>query len=286
MNKLFRRFLAYTIDMMVVILVVQSISGIPQINPQLDDYNKYYDDYMESYQSYSSFKQDLKTDFSDKELSIEEYDSLVKEHDLYKEVLDKYYKDNTLTENNYKKLNNQIDGDYNKEYKKVYYQIEKNSILYFVLYLVVVFAYFVGFNYYTNGQTLGKKLMRLKIVDSKDIEKRVGIWSYIIRAIILYQVLYYLIKLIGVYTMSADLYYTVTSVFYSVQYYLEMLIVLMSMIRIDGRGPHDLLARTRVMQYDRKGQEVKDKFDLMLSKKKNDLKKEKKKIIEEPTDEE
>ena len=286
MNKLFRRFLAYTIDMMVVILVVQSISGIPQINPQLDDYNKYYDDYMESYQSYSSFKQDLKTDFSDKELSIEEYDSLVKEHDLYKEVLDKYYKDNTLTENNYKKLNNQIDGDYNKEYKKVYYQIEKNSILYFVLYLVVVFAYFVGFNYYTNGQTLGKKLMRLKIVDSKDIEKRVGIWSYIIRAIILYQVLYYLIKLIGVYTMSADLYYTVTSVFYSVQYYLEMLIVLMSMIRIDGRGPHDLLARTRVMQYDRKGQEVKDKFDLMLSKKKKDLKKEKKKIIEEPTDEE
>lgn len=286
MNKLFRRFLAYTIDMMVVILVVQSISGIPQINPQLDDYNKYYDDYMESYQSYSSFKQDLKTDFSDKELSIEEYDSLVKEHALYKEVLDKYYKDNTLTENNYKKLNNQIDGDYNKEYKKVYYQIEKNSILYFVLYLVVVFAYFVGFNYYTNGQTLGKKLMRLKIVDSKDIEKRVGIWSYIIRAIILYQVLYYLIKLIGVYTMSADLYYTVTSVFYSVQYYLEMLIVLMSMIRIDGRGPHDLLARTRVMQYDRKGQEVKDKFDLMLSKKKKDLKKEKKKIIEEPTDEE
>ena len=60
----------------------------------------------------------------------------------------------------------------------------------------------------------------------------------------------------------------------------------MSMIRIDGRGPHDLLARTRVMQYDRKGQEVKDKFDLMLSKKKKDLKKEKKKIIEEPTDEE
>ena len=56
--------------------------------------------------------------------------------------------------------------------------------------------YFIAFNKYTNGQTLGKKVMRLKIVNSKDIDAKVPIWSYLVRAIILYQPIYYLVKLL------------------------------------------------------------------------------------------
>ena len=41
MFKLLRRFVAYFIDLMVVMLIAQSLSGIPAINKQLDDYNKY-----------------------------------------------------------------------------------------------------------------------------------------------------------------------------------------------------------------------------------------------------
>jgi hypothetical protein len=54
MNKLFRRVVAYIIDMMVILLIVQSLSGVPQINKQLDDYNKYYGKCMNLYNTYLS----------------------------------------------------------------------------------------------------------------------------------------------------------------------------------------------------------------------------------------
>ena len=64
MRKLFKRFIAYFIDMLVVTLIVQSLSGIPQINRQLDDYNKYQNDYLENYRCfyiYSAFLQCAKS---------------------------------------------------------------------------------------------------------------------------------------------------------------------------------------------------------------------------------
>jgi len=60
-----------------------------------------------------------------------------------------------------------------------------------------------------------------------------------------------------------------------------MLIVAMMMIRFDGRGPQDLLARTRVISYDKNGKEIKDKLDIMINTKKENINK---KIIDEPTD--
>lgn len=282
MKKLFRRFIAYTIDMMVIILIAQSLSGIPQINKQLNNYNKYYNGYMELYELYASFKVDLTNDFKDKNLTEKEYNSLIENHEKYVDTLNEYYMDGKLTEKNYDKLNKKIDKEYNREYKKVYYKIEQNSVLYFVIYLVIVFTYFVGFNKYTNGQTLGKKLTKLRIINSKDENENVPVWSYVVRALILYQPIYYIIKLVGVSLMDMNMYYTITSFFYDIQYYLEMLIVIMVMVRIDGRGPHDLLARTRVVLYDRSGKEVQDKVDVMISKKMETIKKTKnKKIIDE-----
>lgn len=282
MKKLFRRVFAYLIDMMVVILIAQCISGIPLINRQLDAYNKSYDDYEELYEDYANFKIDLSKSFEDKELTEDEYNDLIEEHEDYVDTLNKYYKDSALTEKNYDKLNEVIDKEYIEEYKNIYFKIEKNSVCYMVIYLIVVFAYFVGFNMITKGQTLGKKLTRLRIVNSKDVNKKVAVWSYIVRALILYQPIYYIVKLIGVNFMGINTYYEVTSVIYNIQGYLEMLILVMLMMRTDGRGPQDMLAMTRVALFGRDGKELEDKPD-MISKKIDELKSKNKKIIDEPT---
>ena len=284
MKKLFKRFIAYMIDMVVILMITQCLSGIPQINKQLDDYNEYQENYITLYEEWTAFKANLTDSFEDKELTEEEYNSLVEEHVTYVDVLNNYYKDGKLTEKNYEKLNTKIDDYYLKEYKNIYYKIENNSKVQFIIYLVVVLAYFVGFNKYTNGQTLGKKLMRLKIVNSKDNGKDVPIWSYIVRVLILYQPIYYLVRLIGINFMDVNMYYDITSIFYNFQSYLEMLIIAMIMIRIDGRGLHDLLARTRVALYDENGNEIEYKFDIMLNKKKENLTKNKKTIDEESSE--
>lgn len=271
MNKIFRRFVAYTIDMMVITLVVQSLVGIPQINKQLDNYNKYYNEYIREYKTYVEFKTDLKDYYEDEKLSTKEYEKLVDENERYKDTVDKYYKDGKLTKKNYDKLNSDVDKEYNTWYKDIYYKIEKNSILYFGLYLIAVMAYFVGFAKYTNGQTLGKKLMRLRVVNAKDEVKNVNILSYVIRAVILYQPVLYLVKLVGINFWDAKMYFDVTNVVYSIQYYLELAVIVFAMIRIDGRGLHDILAGTRVLRYDKNGNEVEDKFNEMVMKAKEDM---------------
>lgn len=271
MNKLFKRFIAYTIDMMVILIVVDSLSGIPQINKQLNNYNKYSKEYYELLEDYIYFKDYLHNDL-DKELTEEDYNSWLEEYPEYKEIIDKRYEKRTITEEEYKELDKEADNIYNKLAIDKAYKVEKNNILYFCLYIIAVILYFVGFNKYTGGQTLGKKLTRLKIVNNSDNEEDVPIWSYIVRMLILYQPINYLIKLIGVNYLDMNAYFDVTSNFSTIQSYLEVLVIVVAMIRVDGRGIHDILANTRVIAYDRYGNEKKDKIEIIVSKIKNNKK--------------
>ena len=56
MKKILKRLGAYFIDMMVVMLITQCLSGVPLINKQLDNYNKYYQEYSNALKGYSEFK--------------------------------------------------------------------------------------------------------------------------------------------------------------------------------------------------------------------------------------
>lgn len=276
MNKLFKRFIAYTIDMMVILIIAQSLSGIPQINKQLNNYNKYSKEYYELLEDYIYFKDYLHSDL-DKELTEEDYNSWLEECPEYKKVIDKRYEKEAITEEEYKELDKEANNIYNELAIDKAYKVEKNNILYLCLYIVAVILYFVVFNKYTGGQTLGKKLMRLKIVNNSDNSKDVPIWSYIIRMLILYQPINYLIKLIGINYLDMNTYFDVTSNVSTIQGYIEMLVIVIAMIRVDGRGIHDILANTRVVAYDRHGNEVKDKIEIIAS----DIKNNKEKILED-----
>ena len=275
MKKIWKRILAYIIDMMVILIIAQSLSGIPFINKQLDKYNKYYQGYTELVETYTGFKVELTNNFKDQKLTEKEYNSLIKNYPSYKDSLTKSYEDQKLTEKEYNALVKEIDNKYQSDYEEVYYQVEKNSITYFVIYLIAVFDYFVGFNKITNCQTLGKKLTRLKIVNSKDNSKPIPIWSYLVRAILLYQPIYYIVKLIGINILSMNQYYNITSIFYDIQYYLELIIIAMVMIRQDGKGLHDFLAKTRVVLLDKDGNEIEEPSIQLIKNKK---------IIEEPNE--
>ena len=256
MKKILKRIGAYFIDMMVVMLITQCLSGVPFINKQLDTYNKYYQEYSNALKEYSEFKLELQNSFKDEKITEKEYNKIIKISDDYKQEIEKFYDDKKITKKEYKTINKNIDNHYLKIYKKLYSKVEKNSICYFIIYLITTIFYFVFFNYYTNGETLGKKIFHLKIVNNKDNNKKVSILSYIIRAIFLYQPIYYIIKLICVMTLNGNDYYSVTSIAYDIQYYLQFIIILTVMIKMDGRGLHDLLAGTRVASYNRKGEEI------------------------------
>ena len=83
MGKIIKRFVAYFIDLFVVVLISQSLAGIPFINKQLDTYNKYYDEYLDVVNTYGEFKSDLSKNYEDKKLTEKEYNKLIEKHDNF-----------------------------------------------------------------------------------------------------------------------------------------------------------------------------------------------------------
>ena len=122
MFNLLKRFFAYFIDMMVILVIVQAISSIPFLNKNKDNYINEYNKYLESYSEYYSFRLELMDCYEDEKLSSKEYKKLVKEHEDYKELVDEYYKEEKLPKKSYNKLINKLDSDYNKDYEKIYYK--------------------------------------------------------------------------------------------------------------------------------------------------------------------
>ena len=277
MRKTIKRAVAYAVDLMVLVLLASLITNTPAINRQLNNYNKYYEELVEKSEEYNDFLKDLDDYYENEELTKENYQSLITEYEGYKEDLDKYYEDEVLEPEEYDKLKDDLKTSYEKEYKELYYKIEKNSTISYIAYLIITVLYFGVFNVITNGQTLGKKIFRLKIV--KKNGQKAGFFNYILRSILLYNSIYYLVVLIGVYTINPNSFYTLSSVTYEIQYYLQWIIIIMMMLRADGRGLHDFIGGTKVIELDREGNEIKEESLWNLKPEENKEEKESQEII-------
>ena len=245
MKTILNRVFAYAVDLLILLLVSSILTNISFLNPQLKNYNKYYGQLSDYAKEYNSFISDLEKYYKDGELSEKNYTKLIENHKKYEENLSKYYEDSKLSKKEYKKLEVEVEKDYQKKYEDLAYKIAKNSSISSAIYIIVTILYFGIFNLVTDGQTLGKKIFKLKIVSSDD--GKPNIVSYIIRSVLLYNTIYYLVSLIGIYTLNKENYYLVTNIVYQIQYYIQIIIICMVMLRTDGRGLHDILAKTKVI---------------------------------------
>lgn len=245
MKTILNRVFAYAVDLLILLLVSSILTNISFLNPQLKNYNKYYGQLSDYAKEYNSFISDLEKYYKDGELSEKNYTKLIENHKKYEENLSKYYEDSKLSKKEYKKLEGEVEKDYQKKYEDLAYKIAKNSSISSAIYIIVTILYFGIFNLVTDGQTLGKKIFKLKIVSSND--GKPNIVSYLIRSVLLYNTIYYLVSLIGIYTLNKENYYLVTNIVYQIQYYIQIIIICMVMLRTDGRGLHDILAKTKVI---------------------------------------
>lgn len=70
-----------------------------------------------------------------------------------------------------------------KEYLNLYHDIQKYSISYYIISFVVFVLYYTLFPYFGNDQTAGKRLLKLKY--QRDDKKKISIFSYLLRSLIL-----------------------------------------------------------------------------------------------------
>ncbi len=148
------------------------------------------------------------------------------------------------------------EDEYINKVNDISYTLNKESVPLSIISVVLYTIYFVVIPYYNNGQTFGKKIMKLKIVSNKG--KKLSMNNYLIRALIVDSILSSIIGVITILVLSKASYietYNIVSYAFTCLYIITFAMILFSK---DGRGLHDYLARTKVVVVDDLGNPVQE----------------------------
>lgn len=135
---------------------------------------------------------------------------------------------------------------YSSEFKEIFKNINKYGSISSIISISCYLLYFVGFQKWNKNQTVGKKLMKIKVVskDSKDVK----LWQYLLRSIIVYNLLFNLLIVIESFILSSSLFFTISIITSIIGYVVTDVCVLMIIIRKDNLGLHDYLSKTEVVE--------------------------------------
>ena len=161
------------------------------------------------------------------------YDEYIKVSEKYNELLEDYYDEELTIE------------ELTEKTQDMSYDMTKNGYVYIVGEIVIAFLYFGVFAYITKGQTLGKKLLNIKITNNKE-GKNLKLYNYFIRVFILNSIILNIITLIAA-CFKKSTYYNIYSFGANLDTIIILVIFIMVLFRKDGRGLHDILASTKVI---------------------------------------
>ena len=150
-------------------------------------------------------------------------------------------------------LQNQlINGDisaqkYIEEYKVILYNNNKDNIVETTVSLLLIIGYFVVFQYMNNGQTIGKRLFKIRVVDNVT-DKSPTIIKGFARTIIVFNIISGFLSSILINYMSKSTYISSYITISEIEYLLEIVSFIYMIFRKDGRGIHDLISNTKVIE--------------------------------------
>ena len=110
---------------------------------------------------------------------------------------------------------------------------------------VLMIGYFVILPYYYNGQTIGKKILKIRI--AKD-DNKLSINDLLIRGIIVNQFAYTLISLSSVFLINDSIYFGLITILGFIQFLLVIISIFMIIYRKDKKALQDIISNTRVIE--------------------------------------
>lgn len=162
--------------------------------------------------------------------------------DPYKDKYQEKYKEYTEL---IQKNTEEGSQEFKDEIIEVNYEVYKYRTYSSIISAGALILYFGVLQLVLDGQTLGKKIMKIRVVSNKD--KKLNFWSYLIRIVVLNNIWLSLLNVGAVYVVSGVKFYYVTYVIGMISSLVYMLNLIMIMFRNDNRGLHDMIAGTKVM---------------------------------------
>lgn len=160
-------------------------------------------------------------------------------------------KNATVLSNQFLELNEQVINtklDFSIYYSRVAditLSLDRENFMINIINCVIIILYFVVLPLYKNGQTLGKKIFKIKIVreDKEDLTAN----ELIIRNIVVNGLLNTFLAFCLVFLLSGFEYFTITSILGFIQFVLVVVSACMIIFRKDKKGLHDIITKTKVV---------------------------------------
>ena len=142
--------------------------------------------------------------------------------------------------------NNEISNEeFIEENKELSYNMARSTGIVSLVTIIMNILYFVVYQLYNKGQTVGKRLMKIKI---KSDDGELFMNQMIFRAFIANFILVDLISFVFMVFASKDMYFYITGIFQGIQYLIVIISIFMVLTRKDGCSIHDKLMHTKVVR--------------------------------------
>lgn len=133
-------------------------------------------------------------------------------------------------------------------YAKVIQDLDKERVLFHLINCIFILIYFIIIPYFMNGRTIGKKIMKLKVV--RRDKKKLTLTNLTIRSMIINGFGFLLISLVLLYFVPSIAYFILTILLGILQIILVFVSVFMIIYKEDNRGFHDIISTTCVVKED------------------------------------
>ena len=228
-----KRIGAYLIDVFLVLIVSSMFSNIPVLNPYLDEYTELSDEYINIFNSTVPTETENISD-------VVNITTLLENETLMEDMT----------------------------YKTAYYGVYVNIIA-----IVLSVLYFVVFQYFNDGKTIGKAIFGIKVVT--DDMKKPKMTSFLIRSLIVNRIAVDIAGVILIRLASEAAFKEYSYILDVIGFGLILASFLLMVFREDAKGLHDLLAKTAVINSNWKEDEQ-EEFNKIKEAKVVEKKKEKK----------
>lgn len=232
-TSFFKRVGAYIIDI-IILSLISSIITLPLENGETKKYNEEYEKIAKKYGIVEITEDQTKTD------EVEQTDVQTKTTE------DQTNEEQTETTDNETKTIEEINySKFIEEVSAITYDYNESILLTSIIKIVITIAYFIGLQYYLKGQTIGKKILKIKVVENN---KEPSLKAIILRTIIIDSILTSIIGVLLLYLTNKNNYYMAYLFVSMIELMFTFTSSLFILYRKDKIGLHDMMANTKVIE--------------------------------------
>ena len=137
--------------------------------------------------------------------------------------------------------------EYLEKYQDILYDYQKENALESGISVALTIAYFVVFQYMNKGQTIGKKILNIRVVD-KNTQKPISILKGLLRSFIVFSILSGTLSILFLYIINENSYFIPYSILLFIEGIFTLITIMLVLYKKDGRGLHDIMANTIVIK--------------------------------------